>query len=87
MHLEGNKVKADSIESFSLKVQAIHHPPLCNELCKLDFAEHMLWALSPLQVTLREMCGMELGLQLGNAGLSREAGGDYILEGEEEEEN
>lgn len=46
----------------------------------------MLWALSPLQVTLREMCGMELGLQLGNAGLSREAGGDYMLEGEGEEE-
>ena len=46
----------------------------------------MLWALSSLQVTLREMWCIEQGLQPGNAGLHREAKGDYILEGEGEGE-
>lgn len=47
----------------------------------------MLQALSPLEVTLREMQGTELELRLRNAGLSTEAAGDYILKGEGQEEN
>lgn len=45
----------------------------------------MLWAVSPIKVTLRDMWGVQWRLQLGNAGLSREIGSPYILKEKAEE--
>ena len=45
----------------------------------------MLWAQSSLQVTLRDVM-YRTGAATGNAGLNREAKGDYILEWEVEGE-